>query len=73
MLLQIIHPSDGSVIHILGILDPLPGHKFKRTEFNQPTGIAVSQDRIVVADFGNKRIKVKSSFNNLLLLRNCMI
>ncbi|PNF25479.1 hypothetical protein B7P43_G05998 [Cryptotermes secundus] len=57
---QIIHPCDGSVIYILGILDPLPGHKFKRTEFNQPTGIAVSQDRIVVADFGNKRIKTYS-------------
>lgn len=57
---QIIHPCDGSVIQILGILDPLPGHKFKRTEFNQPTGIAVSQDRIVVADFGNKRIKTYS-------------
>jgi hypothetical protein len=59
ILLQIIHPHDGSVIRILGILDPLPGHKFKRTEFNQPTGIAVSQDRVVVVDFGNKRIKVR--------------
>ncbi|XP_021934999.1 E3 ubiquitin-protein ligase TRIM71-like [Zootermopsis nevadensis] len=57
---QIIHPLDGSVIRILGILDPLPGHKFKRTEFNQPTGIAISQDRVVVVDFGNKRIKIYS-------------
>ena len=58
-ILQVLNPEDGSVVRIMGILDPLPGSKYKRTEFNQPTDIAVNQDRIVIADMGNKRIKVK--------------
>ncbi|GFG29142.1 hypothetical protein Cfor_00212, partial [Coptotermes formosanus] len=53
----VIDPRDGSVIRVLGIWDPQPGHSYKRTDFNQPTGIAVSKDRVVVSDFGNKRIK----------------
>ncbi|XP_069698796.1 tripartite motif-containing protein 2-like isoform X2 [Periplaneta americana] len=57
---QVIDPSDGSVELILGILEPLPGQKTKRTQFNQPTGVAVTQDKVVVADFGNKRIKTYS-------------
>jgi hypothetical protein len=56
--LQVIDPHDGSLIRILGILDQQPGQKYKLTDFNQPTGIAVSKDRVVVSDFGNKRIKV---------------
>jgi len=39
-------------------MDQQPGQKYKRTDFNQPTGIAVSKDRVVVSDFGNNRIKV---------------
>jgi len=54
---QVIDPHDGSLIQILGIMDQQPGQKYKRTDFNQPTGIAVSKDRVVVSDFGNKRIK----------------
>lgn len=54
---QIIDPHDGSLIRILGILDQKPGKKYKLTDFNQPTGIAVSKDRVIVSDFGNKRIK----------------
>lgn len=56
--MQIIDPHDGRVIKILGILDQQPGQKYKRTDFNQPTGIAVSQDRVVVSDSVNNRIKV---------------
>jgi hypothetical protein len=58
--LQIIDPRDGSLIRILGILDQKPGQKYKLTDFNQPTGIAVSKDRVIVSDFGNKRIKVSN-------------
>jgi ribosomal protein S16 len=58
MLLQVIDPHDGSVIHVLGIWEPQPGYSYKRTDFNQPTGITVSKDGVVVSDFGNKRIKV---------------
>ncbi|KAJ9587567.1 hypothetical protein L9F63_018998 [Diploptera punctata] len=57
---QVLDPEDGSVIRVLGILDPLPGHKYKRTEFNQPTGIAVCQDKVVIIDMGNKRVKIYS-------------
>jgi hypothetical protein len=56
--LQVIDPRDGSLIRILGILDKQPGQKHRCTDFNQPTGIAVSKDRVIVSDFGNKRIKV---------------
>jgi hypothetical protein len=56
--LQIINPHDGGVIRVLGIWDPQPGYNYRRTDFNQPTGIAVSKDRVVISDFGNKRIKV---------------
>jgi len=56
--LQIINPQDGSLIRILGILDQQPGKKFKLTDFSQPTGIAVSKDRVIVSDFGSNRIKV---------------
>lgn len=54
---QVIDPHDGSTIRIMGILDQEPGSKYRRTDFNQPTGIAMSKDRVVVSDFGNKRIK----------------
>lgn len=54
---QIIDPHDGRLVGILGILDQQPGKKYKLTDFNQPTGIAVSKDRVIVSDFGNKRIK----------------
>lgn len=54
---QIINPRDGSLIRILGILDQKPGQKYKFTDFNQPTGIAVSKDRVIISDFGNKRVK----------------
>ena len=56
--MQIIDPHDGRLVGILGILDQQPGKKYKLTDFNQPTGIAVSKDRVIVSDFGNKRIKV---------------
>jgi hypothetical protein len=56
--LQITDLHDGSLIQILGILDQQPGQKYWHTDFNRPTGIAVSKDRVVVSDFGNKRIKV---------------
>jgi len=42
----------------MGILDQQPGKKYRCTDFNQPTGIAVSKDRVIVSDSGNKRIKV---------------
>lgn len=63
--LQVIDPNDGSLIRILGITDQ-QGQKYKRTDFNQPTGIAVSKDRVVVCDFGNKRIKVSHFWDFLL-------
>jgi hypothetical protein len=64
--LQVIDPNDGSLIRILGITDQQQGQKCKRTDFNQPTGIAVSKDRVVVCDFGNKRIKVSHFWDFLL-------
>ncbi|PSN42641.1 hypothetical protein C0J52_08692 [Blattella germanica] len=57
---QVLEPRDGSVVRIIGILDPLPGSKYKRTEFNGPTGIAVTSERVIVADRGHKRIKIYS-------------
>jgi hypothetical protein len=56
--LQVIDPHDGRIIRILGIQDQLPGQKYKRTDFDQPTGIAVSKERVVVSDFGNNKIRV---------------
>jgi hypothetical protein len=47
----------------MGIMDPQPGQKYKRTDFNQPTGIAVSKDRVVVSDYGDNRIKVSHYWN----------
>ena len=64
ILLQIIDPYDGSTVRILGILNREPGSKYKRTDFNQPTGIAMSKDRVVVSDFGNKRIKVSQFWDS---------
>jgi hypothetical protein len=66
--LQIIDPNDGSIIRILGIQDQQPGQKYKLTDFNQPTGIAVSKDRVVVSDFFNNRIKVSQFWDFL----NCI-
>lgn len=49
------------------LLDPVDGKQLKaigvhgkHTELNVPTGVAVSEDRIIVADSGNHRIKVYS-------------
>lgn len=46
------------------ILDPLNGNQLsvigienKQTEFNMPTGVAVRDDKIYIADSGNNRIK----------------
>jgi hypothetical protein len=55
--LQVIDPYDGSLIRIVGIRDQ-PGQKYKHTDFNRPTGIAVSKDRVIVSDCENNRIKV---------------
>lgn len=55
---QVIDPRDGSLVRIMGILDQQPGKKYRCTDFNQPTGIAVSKDRVIVSDSGNKRIKI---------------
>lgn len=43
---------DGKSIRLIG------RYKKKQSEFNQPSDIALSDDHVVVADFGNHRIKV---------------
>ncbi|XP_049829176.1 RING finger protein nhl-1-like [Schistocerca gregaria] len=55
--LQVLR-SDGTVLRVLGVrpLEEQPG--VLQTEFDQPTGVAVSRDRIAVADSGNNRVKV---------------
>ncbi|XP_067005421.2 tripartite motif-containing protein 3 isoform X2 [Anabrus simplex] len=61
--LQVVRASDGAMVGQLGLVErEVHGVLRLVTEFNQPTGVAVStqHDRLVVADFGNKRIKVYS-------------
>nr|CAD7589458.1 unnamed protein product [Timema genevievae] len=57
---QILNPDNGSFINQIGIIGGEKGriNKSLLTEFNQPTGVAVSKDRIVVIDFGNRRVKL---------------
>nr|CAD7259104.1 unnamed protein product [Timema shepardi] len=57
---QILDPDTGSFINQIGIIGGEKGRINKNllTEFNQPTGVAVSKDRIIVIDFGNRRVKL---------------
>jgi len=55
---QIIDPHNGSTIRILGIMTQQAGQKYKCTDFDQPTGIAVSKDRVIVSDSGDNKIKI---------------
>ena len=43
-------------------------------QFNAPTGVAVdTQDNILVADWGNSRIQVRSAIVNLCFIDLCFI
>lgn len=62
---QIINGTDGKYISSFGItgtgqstINPAVVMNYKYTEFNVPTGIAVINDRVIIADSGNRRIKV---------------
>lgn len=55
--------SDGVFLRELGVVSSetlQDGRRYTKTEFNEPTGVAVSQDGslVYVADAGNHRIKV---------------
>ncbi|XP_047115596.1 RING finger protein nhl-1-like [Schistocerca piceifrons] len=64
--LQVLRP-DGTVVRVLGVrpLEDQPG--VLQTEFDQPTGVAASRDRVAVADSGNNRVKVYNTEGEKIL------
>ncbi|XP_063234478.1 RING finger protein nhl-1-like isoform X2 [Bacillus rossius redtenbacheri] len=66
--LQVLRPEDGSMVRQIGIEKAnRKDGKYLTTEFNQPSGVAVSGNMMVVADFGNSKVKVFSTLGAKLL------
>ncbi|KAF4529241.1 hypothetical protein B566_EDAN017632, partial [Ephemera danica] len=56
--IQVIRIDDGAFVGLLGVTANQATGNRTSAEFNQPTGVALGTDRIVVCDHGNRRIKI---------------
>lgn len=53
---------DGTVVKVIG-----QGDGYQRMELDQPTDVAVGHGKIVVADSGNNRVRVRNASNPFVM------
>lgn len=58
---QVFKADTGTFVGYIGIYHKVEGSKtMKYTQLNAPTAIATTTDRIIIADSGNRRVKIYS-------------